>query len=117
MIESSSSVLPSQQKTYSKAERSSCCMRTDTPWENGVSTTIGICGNCAFIPRAMSKTSFDSVEGIQMMRSNGCCATCVTASSRDAARKKRGGYLSPSFVYSSKSFSSMRPSSSSMKAS
>ena len=44
MMDSRSSVLPSQQKTYSKADRSSFCMRRVMPWLKGVSTTMGVEG-------------------------------------------------------------------------
>ena len=91
MIDSSSSVFPNQQKTYSKAERSSSCIRFDTPCEKGVSTTMGTCGDVTFMSLAMSKTSFESVAGIQMTRSNCRSSISATASSRDAALKKRGG--------------------------
>ena len=44
MMDTSKSVLPSQQKTYSKALRSSSAMRSLTPWLNGVKMTMGMCG-------------------------------------------------------------------------
>ena len=44
MMESRSSVLPSQQKTYSKTLRSSLCIRRVMPWLKGVSTTMGVVG-------------------------------------------------------------------------
>ena len=43
MIETSKSVFPSQQNTYSKGLRSSLAMRLVMPWLKGVSITIGIC--------------------------------------------------------------------------
>ena len=83
-MESSSSVLPNQQKTYSKAERSSFCMREVMPWEKGVRITMGIVGWLFLMPRAMSKMLLLPVPGIQMMRFTPVRAMVASASSLEA---------------------------------
>ena len=121
IIESNNSVLPNQQKTYSKMLRSSCSMRFVIPCEKGVSTTMGTLGLTSLMLRAISKTSSlpfpMSVPGIHITRSKLVRRNSFSASSCEATWTKRGGKRRPSFAYSSKIFSSTRPSSSNMKAS
>ena len=69
MMDTSRSVLPSQQNTYSKALRSSLAMRLVMPWLKGVRMTIGMWGHAALMVRATSKPSLSPVPGMQMMRS------------------------------------------------
>ena len=91
MMESNRSVLPNQQNTYSKDERSSCSMRAVMPWLKGVSTTTGMCSLRALMSRAMSKVSLLSVPGMTMMRSNEFFPSSPQASSAVLTWVKRGG--------------------------
>ena len=91
MIDTSKSVFPNQQNTYSKILKSSCSIRAVMPWENGVSTTNGIWEYLFLMLRAISNVSLLSVPGIQMTRSNVVFANCFQVSSSVDTCVKRGG--------------------------
>lgn len=91
MMETSKSVFPSQQNTYSKGLRSSLAIRLVMPWLKGVSITIGICSYRFLMYRATSKLSLSPVPGMQMMRSKEMEDSCVSASSQVETCVKRGG--------------------------
>ncbi len=92
-------------------------MRCETDLEKGVNTTIGISGNFAFTPFAHSKGLMLSPLGIEITSSNERSFSNSVASSGLETSVNRGAYLRFKAVYSLKSCSSMRPSSSSIKAS
>ena len=84
-------VLPSQQNTYSKIERSSFSMRRVMPCEKGVSTTHGMSGNLAFMSRATVKASLSALPGMHITRSMLVEASTSAASSVVLTWVKVGG--------------------------
>ena len=72
-------------------DMSSSWMRRVMPWEKGVSTTQGSCGNSALMSLATVKASLSALPGMQITKSMAVADSTFLASSVVHTRVNEGG--------------------------